>query len=676
MNFIGLFLFFITVNAFSEDSPIVYHVEGEPLQVIDKYNSSINHDDSLYKKIAKVLGRNESFFSYRKTPFEKLEYIDDFSYNKHNLSSKKLNNLESGAALVNAHRVHKRNVSLKGEGQVVAVLDTGLGNGTVDGVPGLRGRVKRIQLATMEQHRMRSALIQNNFRDKLPLPGADFSLHGTHVACTIAGDGSEINQGDRTFFTGMAPKAEVVAVPIAGRRVSRHPRDLAPYHQLELPNSSAGIKNLLDVTVSDGAESLNNSWGASSFGVYTSNDYWFDDWAFDNPKVSILFAAGNSGMYDTRRGGKFIGSIGSPANGKNMITVGATHNKISLSRAQSLGLHTGGTYVGGSIFEPTKFSSLGPTRDMRVKPEISAPGAPILSCLSDPFPHDPFYNPGSMWGNYNKYFTFSGGTSMATPITTGADALIRQAVKIYYPDIQPNSALIKAIMVNTARRFDTKPAYEQNSSELLSLNSVYTVGYGLIDVNKATMLGNDNESIHFILKQDSITNGQIINEKISVPEGYSKARVTLAWVDPPRKFKSSSQIALVNNLDLQIETSAGLHFPLSALTRSQLSSSLSSLRYNIPSYLKAHELKVNDYEYIEINDREEVLFDFFKGKEKPNRKKHFGEVPLDRTNNLEQIDITKLDSGEELDIRISGTNISSRIKRGVQAYELVISFSK
>ena len=104
---------------------------------------------------------------------------------------------------------------------------------------------------------------------------------------------------------------------------------------------------------------------------------------------------------------------------RSVITTGSWTTRSSYLAAD------GGTYYPWGFMEPdlntiTYFSSPGPARDGRLKPDIAAPGAAIMSAASkdggwgmDEL--DPDLAHGWMWG-----------TSMAAPHTTGAAALILQ----------------------------------------------------------------------------------------------------------------------------------------------------------------------------------------------------------------------------------------------------------
>ena len=135
--------------------------------------------------------------------------------------------------------------------------------------------------------------------------------------------------------------------------------------------------------------------------------------------------------------------------GKNVYTVGAWTTRSEWLAAD------GYTYYPWGFVEPyvgaiSIFSSPGPSRDGRMKPDIAAPGAVIMSAASkdagwEDYDLDPDLAHGWMWG-----------TSMAAPHATGAIALLLQR----YPNL-PMSAVryyLKqwAKKDNFTRRFGVK----------------------------------------------------------------------------------------------------------------------------------------------------------------------------------------------------------------------------
>ena len=90
----------------------------------------------------------------------------------------------------------------------------------------------------------------------------------------------------------------------------------------------------------------------------------------------------------------------------------------------------------------SKFSSWGPTPDLRIKPEITAPGGHIYSSVED-----------------NKYKDMS-GTSMAAPQVTGATAVLKQYIKAKNIQTDNSSEFIKLLLMNTATPLKDEGIFE------------------------------------------------------------------------------------------------------------------------------------------------------------------------------------------------------------------------
>jgi PGF-pre-PGF domain-containing protein len=218
---------------------------------------------------------------------------------------------------------------LKGEGQIVAVCDTGLDTGNKDTIhTDLRGRI----LSLVDTKGDGSAADQNG--------------HGTHVAGSVLGNGA--NSGGQ--YSGMAPEAELVFQAVGDASNS-----------LDL---SAGLGEIFQAAYNLDAKIHTNSWGTSSYGAYTIYSQQVDRFMWENPDMLILFAAGNSGVYGS-------GTINAPGTAKNALTIGASENY-----RPSLGIYA------DNINEIAYFSSRGPTADGRIKPDLVAPGTYIYSTKS------------------------------------------------------------------------------------------------------------------------------------------------------------------------------------------------------------------------------------------------------------------------------------------------------
>ena len=140
------------------------------------------------------------------------------------------------------------------------------------------------------------------------------------------------------------------------------------------------------------------------------------------------------------------GTIGSPSDMNRIITVGAMHQRTSLTNI--LGESYTNVELGSEEGHLTSFSSCGPTMQGRIKPDVVAPGFNVISCYNS------FYHKGDLSASlveemlpctayadtiYGRVYAMiaMSGTSMATPITSGIIALWLQAK----PDLTPEDIM-------------------------------------------------------------------------------------------------------------------------------------------------------------------------------------------------------------------------------------------
>jgi hypothetical protein len=309
--------------------------------------------------------------------------------------------------------------------------------------------------------------------------------------------------------------------------------------------SSWGFPDYIDLvstSYSNGARIISNSWGDSpGTGAYLTDDRTYDALVRDalpttagEQPVTIVFAAGNAGGANT---------TGSPANAKNVITVGASENYRPT--------WTDGCSIGPSAADNANdiaaFSSRGPTDDGRIKPDLVAPGTHIQGAASQSsnYPSGPYvcdtYHPSGQ-----LLYAASSGTSHATPGVAGAAALLTHFYRDHLAEPAPSPAMLKAYLINSAQYLDGV-----GSGDTLPSNAQ---GYGAVNLGTAF-----DTTPRLLEDQTSIlhTTGEKVVFRGIVAEPDRPFRVTLAWTDPPGATVGA---AYVNDLDLAVEIAGQRYF--------------------------------------------------------------------------------------------------------------------
>lgn len=311
-------------------------------------------------------------------------------------------------------------LELYGQGQIVAVADSGLDTGNASTVhQDVRGRIAQA------------------FALGRPGNWSDPNGHGTHVIGSLLGNGvrSGSNPDAHQYAgsaAGSAPEARLVlqSVMDASGGLGGLPLDL---------------RNLFQPAYDAGARVHSNSWGAPVNGRYDADSVNVDRFLWDRKDMTILFAAGNEGMDANNNGVVDADSLYSPATAKNAIAVGASEGQRSSTVTWSAYGFTGaplsGDLVSDNHWGMAGFSSRGPTDDNRIKPDLVAPGTNIRSLRS------------SLTSGSGDYVLLS-GTSMSTPLTAGMAALVRQWHQQFRGVANPSGALVKATLLNGAMRID------------------------------------------------------------------------------------------------------------------------------------------------------------------------------------------------------------------------------
>ena len=269
------------------------------------------------------------------------------------------------------------------------------------------------------------------------------------------------------------------------------------------------VPNFLDsptlTYINDGSVQItNSSYSNGCNDGYTTITQTVDTQTRDIPTLLHVFSAGNSNNNNCGYGaGDQWGNItGGHKQGKNVIA-------------------TANVFFDGSLVNS---SSRGPAHDGRIKPDISANGQ----------------NQNSTDEN-NTYQSF-GGTSGAAPGIAGISAQLYEAYGDANSGALPQSALIKATLLNTA-------------NEAGNIGPDYKFGWGIVNALRAGMLIEDGRYLF-----DDISQGDLNIHTINVPSNTNQVKFMVYWSDPAAS--PGANPALVNDLDLIVtDPSSGTNEP-------------------------------------------------------------------------------------------------------------------
>jgi serine protease AprX len=285
--------------------------------------------------------------------------------------------------------------------------------------------------------------------------GAKYDLygHGTHVAGIIGGNGY-MSGGN---YSGVAPGVSLIdlrALDVNG--AGSDSTVIAAIQQ------AIALKNTYNIRV------INLSLGRGIPESYTQDPLCQAVEQAWKAGIVVVVAAGNYGRLSVN-GSNGFGTITAPGNDPYVLTVGAMKsNGSSAQYAETL----------------ASYSSKGPTTyDHVVKPDIVAPGNAIVSLTAPGATLETLYPAALVTGSdgNNDYFTLS-GTSMATPVVSGAVALLLQQNSALTPD-QVKARLMKsAYKVFPNSTVAWVPHLMQNFTNFYDL---FSVGSGLLNLQTA-----------------------------------------------------------------------------------------------------------------------------------------------------------------------------------------------
>lgn len=226
---------------------------------------------------------------------------------------------------------------------------------------------------------------------------------------------------------------------------------------------------------------MSYGWGADASYGSLSNEH--DNYIRTRPEAMLVYSSGNSGDI-VPIGGKYNGIpgwgnlTGSAKHAKNLLTISGTDYDDNF----------------------LDWTNKGPAYDGRIKPDMTIEG--------------------------------SGGTSYAAPKVSGIFAMLHQAYKAETQATTAPSALIKAILLNTA-------------DDIYNPGIDFKTGFGRPNVRRAFKA---IQGRNFSTGQ--MANGASASTTIQVPAGTSQVRVLLYWHD--YEATPGAAQSLVNDLDLNV----------------------------------------------------------------------------------------------------------------------------
>ena len=198
----------------------------------------------------------------------------------------------------------------------------------------------------------------------------DDNSHGTHVSGIIGGNGLMSNG----IYRGIAPQCNLLPIKVLNSLGTGSPDIILEGIEWIIHNIKKYNIRIVNISIGTKVSSCQDEESAL---VKAVDAMW-------DLGLTVITSAGNYGPeYNT---------ITTPGISRKVITVGASQALISQDAYGKA---------------HTSYSSKGPTPCQIAKPDITAPGSHIVSCSS-----------------YQNGYTSKSGTSMSTPIVSGAAALV------------------------------------------------------------------------------------------------------------------------------------------------------------------------------------------------------------------------------------------------------------
>ena len=278
-------------------------------------------------------------------------------------------------------------MGLNGRDQVIGIADTGLDTTSC-------------YFTTTEKSLAKDGSVQVSQRKVIQyVPYADSmddeAGHGTHTCGILSRPlGKENNSHEDGMMIATDSKISFFDLGKVG----------TPY--LLLPSE---IQDVFTPAYESGARVHSNSWGSSG-NIYSELSRQVDDYLHKKPDTLVIFPVGNQGLSGTF-------TVGNPGTSKNAIIVGSYTASNDLTDAP----------IESTV---SYFSSIGPTYDGRIKPDILAPGHNVVSARASSVHNQATAAAtaaaASTLKTCNQVEHEKSGTSTSVPSVAGAALLMRQ----------------------------------------------------------------------------------------------------------------------------------------------------------------------------------------------------------------------------------------------------------
>jgi hypothetical protein len=442
--------------------------------------------------------------------------------------------------------LHDRGI--RGEGQVIAILDTGLDYNNcffaeLDNTPppfntgtpagGLDWENVDLSRRKVVAYNFLYSCDQYPGRPGCDTPGNLASLdnqgHGTHAAGAAVGDRAPLLAHD--YGDSVAPGAKLIVQDggyVGGDACTQFPGVGCP----------ARLTPIFEQAYRQGARIHSNSWGdrqgklaAPPTANYPQTAHEVDAFVYEHPDMLVIFNTGNLGQQIATP----PSSLSAPGSAKNTLQVGGTRTQSKMN---------------DDIL--AEFTLFGPARDGRIKPDLVA--AAWVTGANFDFDR----NPDTCDVGADV------GTSWSSPTVAAAAALVRQ----YYTDgfypsgkrtvsaaLTPSAALMKATLIAAAR-----PVLKRR--DILTGTTVTALpvpspqqGWGFPLLDDALYFDGDTRRLRVtdVANANGLAAGQSRTIRVEVRPG-TPLKAVLVWTDPPAAARAVTDTSpvLVNDLDLRV----------------------------------------------------------------------------------------------------------------------------